>query len=159
MLPKVGIIVLNWNNWRDTLECLESVYRLDYPNVDVIVCDNASTDESVTMIGQWAEGAVLSGTRSRDPRIRALTSPPVRKPIRVANIEEGETIELSETSSGTLMILRLARNGGYAAGNNAGLRLARARGARLFWILNNDTVVAPGALSELVGRTQADRSI
>src|SRR5438067_13404479 len=31
MMPKVYIVILNWNNWRDTLECLESVYRLDYP--------------------------------------------------------------------------------------------------------------------------------
>jgi len=159
MLPKVGIIVLNWNNWRDTLECLESVYRLDYPDVDVIVCDNASTDESVTMIRRWAEGTVLSSTRSPDARIRALTDPPVQKPLPVAMMEESSTIRPAQMTSGTLTILRLGRNGGYAAGNNAGLRLARERGAGLFWILNNDTVVTPAALSALVERTQADRSI
>jgi len=159
MLPKVCIIVLNWNNWRDTLECLESVYRLDYADFEVIVCDNASTDESVKMMGQWAEGKILAGTPSQDPRIRALTNPPVRKPVSVSVMEEGETADLSEKSSAALTILRLRHNRGYAAGNNAGLRLALARGATLFWILNNDTVVAPAALSALVERTQADPSI
>src|SRR5438552_1228619 len=43
----VCIIVLNWNGWQDTLECLESLRRLDYPNFRVLVVDNGSTDDSV----------------------------------------------------------------------------------------------------------------
>jgi len=45
--PRVSIIILNWNGWRDTIECLESLYRIDYPNYDVIVVDNSSTDDSI----------------------------------------------------------------------------------------------------------------
>ncbi|MEM2002756.1 MAG: hypothetical protein QXT77_08940 [Candidatus Methanomethylicaceae archaeon] len=32
--PKVAIIILNWNGWRDTIECLESLQRLTYPTID-----------------------------------------------------------------------------------------------------------------------------
>ena len=49
-LPKVFIIILNWNGLKDTLECLESVLKMDYPNFKVIVVDNGSTDNSVTVI-------------------------------------------------------------------------------------------------------------
>jgi hypothetical protein len=45
--PKVSIIVVNWNRLGDTLDCLGSVFRLDYPNYEVIVVDNGSTDRSV----------------------------------------------------------------------------------------------------------------
>lgn len=48
--PRVAIIVLNWNGWRDTLECLASVRALDYPNFEVILVDNGSTDESVSRL-------------------------------------------------------------------------------------------------------------
>ncbi|MEM2293767.1 MAG: glycosyltransferase family 2 protein [Candidatus Bathyarchaeia archaeon] len=48
--PKVGIIVLNWNGWQDTIECVESLQRLTYPNYQIIVVDNGSTDESVARI-------------------------------------------------------------------------------------------------------------
>ena len=48
--PKVAIIILNWNGWKDTIECLESVFRIDYPNYQVIVVDNGSTDDSVEHI-------------------------------------------------------------------------------------------------------------
>jgi GT2 family glycosyltransferase len=44
--PLVHIVVLNWNSWRDTLECLGSLERLDYPNYRVLVVDNGSTDGS-----------------------------------------------------------------------------------------------------------------
>lgn len=44
--PKVSIIILNWNGWADTIECLESVFRNNYPNYRVIVCDNNSSDQS-----------------------------------------------------------------------------------------------------------------
>jgi len=48
--PKVAIIVLNWNGWRDTIECLESFQQLKYPDFQIIVVDNGSTDDSTKQI-------------------------------------------------------------------------------------------------------------
>jgi len=44
--PKVAIIILNWNGLKDTIECLESVKKIDYLNFEIIVVDNGSTDGS-----------------------------------------------------------------------------------------------------------------
>lgn len=49
-MPKVFIIILNWNGLKDTLECLESLSRLVYPNFEVIVVDNCSSDDSTASI-------------------------------------------------------------------------------------------------------------
>lgn len=49
----IYIIVLNWNGWQDTLECLESLLQLEYTNYRVIVCDNCSEDNSEAHIQQW----------------------------------------------------------------------------------------------------------
>jgi len=43
----VYVIVLNYNGWWDTIECLESVLKSDYPNFKIIVLDNDSP------ISQW----------------------------------------------------------------------------------------------------------
>jgi GT2 family glycosyltransferase len=51
----VCIVILNWNLWRDTVECLESVFRLEYDDFQVILCDNDSTDGSVEQIRAWAD--------------------------------------------------------------------------------------------------------
>ncbi|MGC9025510.1 MAG: glycosyltransferase family 2 protein [Chloroflexia bacterium] len=42
----VFIVVLNWNNAPDTLECLASLQQLDYPNYRILVVDNGSEDGS-----------------------------------------------------------------------------------------------------------------
>lgn len=54
-LPLVKIIILNWNGWRDTIECLESLYKINYPSYQVVVVDNGSTDDSVSRIKRWAK--------------------------------------------------------------------------------------------------------
>jgi hypothetical protein len=45
MSPKVFIIILNWNNWSDTLECLKSFQNNDYPNYQVVIIDNGSDEK------------------------------------------------------------------------------------------------------------------
>lgn len=49
-------------------------------------------------------------------------------------------------------LLRLLRNGGYSAGNNAGIRWAQDHGPRVdyFLLLNPDTIVRPGAIAALI---------
>lgn len=49
-MKRVGVVVLNWNGWEDTLACLVSLRRLDYPHCNLLVVDNASTDGSVQHI-------------------------------------------------------------------------------------------------------------
>lgn len=45
-LPKVSVIVLNYNGKETIKSCLESVYKSDYENHELIVVDNASKDGS-----------------------------------------------------------------------------------------------------------------
>ena len=48
--PSVGIIILNWNGRGDTLACIESLSRLDYPACRTAMVDNGSTDGSVAAV-------------------------------------------------------------------------------------------------------------
>ncbi|MBX2991767.1 MAG: glycosyltransferase family 2 protein [Bacteroidetes bacterium] len=43
---RVLIILVNWNGKAVTLECLDSLAQLTYPDVEIVVVDNASTDGS-----------------------------------------------------------------------------------------------------------------
>lgn len=117
----VSIIILNWNGWRDTVECLESVFRLNHRRFDVVVCDNASSDGSLEKIRDWAEGKALAGFGAAP--------------------QGGRGLALIQTGS----------NLGFAGGNNVGIRYALARGdCDYVWLLNNDTVVDPDALSAML---------
>jgi GT2 family glycosyltransferase len=150
-VPPVSIVLLNWNGWRDTIECLESIQRLDYPNWNVVVCDNASTDDSVAHIRDWAQGTqgvVFHGP----PELRHLVDPPAHKPVAVTELSgEQASRGAGDFSHRSILIIRNTDNGGFAAGNNSGLRQVREAGvAKYSWILNNDTIVAEDSLSKLV---------
>ncbi|MGD1108396.1 MAG: glycosyltransferase family 2 protein [Terracidiphilus sp.] len=151
-MPKVYIIVLNWNGWRDTIECLESVLRLDYDHFRVMVCDNASEDDSLDRIADWAGGSLAAGCSN--PALQRLTFPPYPKPISFLRIGQGDRVSL-ESRSEMLFLVQTGANLGFAGGNNVGLRLALGGGDLDYaWLLNNDTVVEPGALSSLVAAMQ-----
>lgn len=44
--PKVSIVILNWNNYEDTIECIESLEEISYRNFEIIIVDNGSTNDS-----------------------------------------------------------------------------------------------------------------
>ena len=48
--PLVSVILLNWNGIRDTLDCLTSLNNVSYPNIKIIVVDNASKDSKEASI-------------------------------------------------------------------------------------------------------------
>ena len=151
MAQKVYIILVNWNGWQDTIECLESICHLDYPNYAVVVCDNASSDNSIEQIQLWAQGRIPA--TSLNPNLTRLMQPATSKPIFVAEQSASKKYVDSANAGAPLVLIQTGSNLGFAGGNNAGLRYALAQGDCEFaWLLNSDTVVAPEALSRLVER-------
>jgi GT2 family glycosyltransferase len=83
--PSVSVIVPNWNGAQHLPVCLESLRSQTYPNVEVIVVDNASRDASLSILGSFPEvrvlaqatnlgftGACNAGLRAADGTIRIL---------------------------------------------------------------------------------------
>ena len=46
--PVVVAVVLNWNNPTDTVDCVKSLKGSTYPNLETVIVDNGSSDDSVT---------------------------------------------------------------------------------------------------------------
>lgn len=64
--PRVSVIILAYNNWSFTSACINSVIRFsDYEKLEIIVVDNASTDETPTMLRRMAR---------RDERIKIIVN-------------------------------------------------------------------------------------
>jgi GT2 family glycosyltransferase len=148
------VVILNWNGWRDTIECLESVFRLDHRDFRVVVCDNDSADGSLEKIKQWARGELLA--RPAHAELSRLSSPPVAKPIEYRVMSRREAESQRGSCDAPLTLIQTGGNLGFAGGNNVGLRLALGDPAcQYFWLLNNDTVVEADALAALLRWMQA----
>lgn len=154
---KISIIVLNWNGWRDTIECLESLSQIEYSNIQIIVVDNGSKDGSIDKIKEWADGKLAVQSKYFNHIQSSKPIHYIEYNIRVAEL--GSIIEkekdthktLSKGSPHLLIIIRLDENIGFARGNNVGIRFALSSlDCEYIMVLNNDTTVRPDFLMPLL---------
>ncbi len=139
-MNELAVVLLNWNGWRDTIGCLDSLFDAQVTPRRVLVCDNDSHDESVAQLSAWGQSRF-------GKRFERLT----RHAVDCG-------IELHEDTAFALIENR--ENLGFAAGNNVGFRLAlRSHSCKFVWLLNNDTTVDPNALERVLARAGADPSI
>ncbi|NJE12855.1 glycosyltransferase family 2 protein [Thermococcus sp. LS2] len=159
--PRVSIIILNWNGWKDTIECLESLYRITYPSYDVILVDNASQDDSIHKIKEYAEGKIKINSKF-------FKYNPNNKPIKVFEVSEDEARQGKFNRSlyekfdvdRRLILVKNKENYGFAGGNNVGIKFALSvLNPDYVLLLNNDTVVDPNFLRELVKVAESGRKI
>lgn len=160
---RVSIIILNWNGWKDTIECLESLYRINYSNYEVIVVDNDSSNDSVEMLKKWAKGK----EKISSPYFKYSKK---NKPIKYFEYskEELDTEQYlkgkkkldSLPSDKKLFILRNDKNYGFAEGNNIAIRqVIIENNSSYILLLNNDTVVDKDFLKELIYSISKNNSI
>jgi len=57
--PKISVVILNWNGGKYLKECLDSVLKTDYHNLEVVVVDNASTDGSKELVNKYYPQVIL----------------------------------------------------------------------------------------------------
>ena len=107
----VTIILLNYNGWRDTIECLASLLKQTMQDWRAVVADNGSHDDSLAQLQGWIND------HKAEKRIQ---------------------------------VLPLGDNFGFAKGNNMAIDATRKEQTEYYWILNNDTVVAPDCMERLV---------
>ncbi|MFM2044490.1 MAG: hypothetical protein RLY86_3066 [Pseudomonadota bacterium] len=125
------IVVLNWQGAADTIACLRSLAALVDRDWRVVVCDNASADDS------W-------------PRLLSAMADIFGAPPVVLEEAAVGTAVVAAGAPARVYLVRNCGNHGYAGGNNVGLRLALSDPAMAFaWVLNNDTEVDPNALCAL----------
>ncbi len=138
----MAIVAVNWNGWRDTLECMESVRHLNYPDYLMIVVDNGSRDDSLVRMKEWAqkkEGYLLAEYTEAAAR---------------AGGEAVQEQSLAATlPSQRAVLIKSPANYGHPGGINLGIdyALRRAESADYVFLLDNDAKIEKDTLTHLVG--------
>ena len=129
----LAIILLNWNNPDDTLDCLESLLvASEKLNSCLFVADNGSTDQSLRKIRSTLEYKAVAYSFYQRKKDHFVPVIPHGKE-RICLLDNGENL-------------------GFAQGNNVVLKFALHEHSQHFThylLLNNDTVVPPDALVNL----------
>ena len=146
MNSKVSIVMINWNGSEDTVRCLESLDKTNYPDYDLVLVDNDSTDESVTEI--------LDFCKRSQVELKIFKYYERNKELKIQQPTENIEVQNKRKNSSTLKRLILIRNNknyGFAEGNNIGIRYAlKNLNPDYVLLLNNDTIVKEDFLNELV---------
>lgn len=58
-LPLVTLLAISFNHEKFLIQTLDSILAQDYPNIELIIIDAASSDSSVSLIKSWVEGKKL----------------------------------------------------------------------------------------------------
>ncbi|TAH27099.1 MAG: glycosyltransferase family 2 protein [Cytophagales bacterium] len=148
-IQKVYIVILNFNGWRHTIECLESVFKLKYSNFSIVVVDNNSTDDSVKKIISWAKGDIQ--VKPESSCFDKLVIPNVSKPLKLCVLNKEDIKDNFSYESNILTLIPNNNNFGFADGNNIGITYAiNQKDCKYVWLLNNDTVVPEDCLDGLI---------
>ncbi len=135
-MKKVGIVVLNYKNFEDTIKCLDSLFAITYPDYEIIIVDNDSENDSLNFIA------------------KALSE----RKESYGQFDEATFDTCTDVQAKTILF-QSPSNRGYAAGNNWGIRIALKRKCDYMLILNNDTVVERDFLEPLVSFAETSERI
>lgn len=146
-LADTCIILVNYNGWQDTLECIESILKNEYKKFSIIIIDNNSTDDSINKINDWAQGKIT--VTAKNANLKRLVSPSISKPIQIFNYNNWK--EIKEFKSQSIHLIHHNQNKGFAAGNNIGIKaVLEIPYIKYIWLLNNDTVIEKNTLRMLI---------
>lgn len=144
----VWLVVLNWRNGADTVDCLKSIVTAASSEIaGVVVCDNASGDNSVAVIKEWAASSAtnLSEFTHKDSRF-TRTNDPIR------HTQPGAQFEM--------VLIHTGANLGFAGGNNVGIQYIQRQCTFDFvFLLNNDALLPPNTVPTMVARCRQDTQI
>ena len=150
--------LVNWNAWKDVVECIDTVLAQNHSDFHVFVIDNDSKDSSVERIAKWCAAPQAEVDWRRFHEVSRWTDRHDACPLPVRHAGNVGTA-LGPAPRGGVTLIAAGGNLGFAGGNNVGLLAAGLEDFDYYWLLNTDTVVERNALSCLVQRCAADTRI
>jgi GT2 family glycosyltransferase len=109
MTSPIAIILINWNNSQDTIECLASIFQSTYNRYTIIIVDNGSTDGSALEIANFVKQQMQLASRN----IQQFSS------VKKLADSSDDFHRWDENSTGArVLLLENKENLGFARANN-----------------------------------------
>ena len=133
-LKVTALIILNYNNYKDTLNCIRSVEHYNTAPVKLVVVDNGSTHRDEVMnLKQYVERRYAG------------------RNLRLNDEELSVKVSSSSVTLPYITFIESSSNDGYARGNNKALHLLeKDADVQYVMILNNDVLFIQDIIPALV---------
>jgi len=114
MNKSIAITVLTWNDWENTIICLESIFQNTYQNFDVVLINNGSEKHHIEKIKDWA----LNKIEVSDNEIQYNNN----KKIKIIDISNNSKVVLRGNKN--IYLINLKNNIGLAPAVNLGFKFS-----------------------------------
>ena len=143
--PSVGIVVLSWNDWKNTSELLDSIFKSDYKNYDIILVDNNSNTQNLESLLNWCAKKKI--------RINRINF----KPKSAHKKKTGKNLYLYRITE--VADLPFARNLGVARGYNKGINYALKNNYEFVVKLDCDFLITKNFISGMVKTLEENKNV
>ena len=150
--PNVLTIIINYNQWELTTACLASLSNVESIQNTVVVIDNGSTNNSIKELLQWNYGPLPSSITISKQLLPLIESRPEHC-LQTINHTGQKTLPIGS------YLIESKHNLGFSAGNNLAFDYINPSTFDYIWFLNNDTIVAPTAMTEKIKHFKSDASL
>ena len=58
-IPKVSVVIVNYNNAKYLEKCIKSLLNQSYRNIEIIIVDDKSTDNSFNILKKYRKKATI----------------------------------------------------------------------------------------------------
>lgn len=161
-MDPIYIVILNYNSWQDTVECIEALLNSEFRNFQIILLDNNSPNDSEIRIKDYLKGKIKRDPQDSFFRNKLITRsnglPFIYYKIEkeLPGLEDLHNNHINNLNSDIIdkpiLFLQTGENLGFAGGNNVALKILSRSilddTVKIF-LLNPDTFLDAHALGEL----------
>ena len=125
----VYIVLINYNGWEHTVECVDSIFRNSYQNFKIVIVDNNSN--------AWL-------------KIEQKFCNDFSKNMKIIFAEKGSLTDYNANDK-QILLIKNNSNDGFAAGCNCAFNYIRKQDDyKYVWLLGSDNVIEKNALNNLI---------
>jgi GT2 family glycosyltransferase len=114
MSKSILITVLTWNDWENTVVCLESIFQNKYKNFDVLLINQGSENFHIKKIKDWSENKI----QINDPEIEFNEN----KETQIIDVTKN--FKVASKGNRNIYLHNLKKNIGLAPGVNIGFKFS-----------------------------------
>jgi|TARA_B110000259_G_scaffold88875_1_gene103329 GT2 family glycosyltransferase len=139
MNKSISISVITWNDWKNTIVCLESILQNTYQDFDIVLINNGSEKHHIEKIIEWASNKIPIN----DDNIKFNEN----KKIKIVDITNNFKITSKATKN--IFLINLEKNIGLAPAVNLGFKFSMENNYDLSARIDCDFIITKNCLEKM----------
>ena len=145
----LAVNVLTWNDWKNTIICLESIYQSNYDNFDIILIDNNSDKSHLEKIYDWSKNNI----QVEDEEFK------FNQHKKIDIIEVDKNFKISTPGEKKIYLIKNKTNVGLTAGLNIGYKFSVNQNYDYIARIDCDFIITKNYLKGMVDTFENQKNI